>query len=253
MSPLVIAGIMFACILCGTVVGMAVARALPGHHLSGDSRDAVKQGLAMIATLTALVLGLLVATTKSSYDSQSAAVKELAANVVVVDRALGKYGPKAKEARELLHRFVSTTLEKMWPDGGGAPADVAPAEARVAGEALFDKVVALDPKTDAERLLKSRVLEILISLAQTRQRLLAQKESSIPLPFLFVLGFWLTILFASYGLLSPPNATVLVVLVVCMLSVAGAVFLVLELDRPFDGIMRISSAPLRAALSRLGE
>src|SRR5262249_17851561 len=97
------------------------------------------------------------------------------------------------------------------------------------------------------------VLEILISLAQTRQRLLAQKESSIPLPFLFVLGFWLTILFASYGLLSPPNATVLVVLVVCMLSVAGAVFLVLELDRPFDGIMRISSAPLRAALSRLGE
>jgi hypothetical protein len=243
---------MFACILCGTVIGMAVARALPGHHLSGDSRDAVKQGLAMIATLTALVLGLLVATTKSSYDSQSAAVHELAANVAVVDRALGKYGPETKEARELLHTFVSTTLEKMWP-ASGAPADVAPAEARVAGEALFDKVAALDPKTDAQRLLKSRVLEILISTAQTRQRLLAQKESSIPLPFLFVLGFWLTILFASYGLLSPPNATVLVVLVVCMISVAGAVFLVLELDRPFDGIMRISSAPLRAALSRLGE
>jgi hypothetical protein len=118
---------------------------------------------------------------------------------------------------------------------------------------VFDKVLVLEPKTDAQRLLKSRALEIVISMAQTRQRLMAQKESSIPLPFLLVLGFWLTILFACYGLLAPPNLTVVVILIVCMLSVSGALFLVLEMDKPFDGIMRVSSAPLRAALTRLGE
>jgi hypothetical protein len=230
---------------------MLIARALPGHHLSGDSRDAVKQGLAMIATLTALVLGLLVSSTKGTYDSQGAAVKDLAANVMLLDRVLDRYGPETKDARELLRKAVRITLEKMWPDGG-VSADVAPEEARVVGEALFDQISALDAKPGAQSLFKSRALEITISLAQTRQRLLAQKESSVPLPFLFVLGFWLSLLFACYGLLSPRNLTVVVVLIVCMLSVSAAVFLLLEMDRPFDGIMRVSSAPLRAALTRLG-
>jgi hypothetical protein len=207
----------------------------------------------MIATLTALVLGLLVATAKGVYDTQSAAVRELAANVGLLDRALVHYGPDANEARVLLRKFVNITLNSMWPEGGGSPADVAPAEARTVGESLFDNVSALDAKTDAQKLLKSRAQEIMITVAQTRQRLLAQKESSIPTVFLFVLGFWLTILFACYGLLSPRNLTVVVVLTVCMLSVAGAVFLVLELERPFDGIMRVSSAPLRDALSRMAQ
>jgi hypothetical protein len=239
---------------------MLVSRALPGHHLSGDSKDAVKQGLAMIATLTALVLGLLVATTKGTYDSQGAAVRELAVNVGLLDRALSRYAPKTDEDRERLREahkqlrtLVSVTREKMWPDSSGLPADVAPAEALASGGALFDNVSELDAKTDAQRLLKSKSLEFMVSLAQTRQRLFAQKESSIPLPFLLVLGFWLTILFACYGVLSPRNPTVVVVLTVCMLSVSAALFLVLELDRPFDGIMRVSDAPLRDALPRLKE
>jgi hypothetical protein len=181
----------------------AVGRALPGHHLSGDSKDSVKQGLALIATLTALVLGLLVATTKGTYDTQSTAVRELAANVVLLDRVLARYGPETKEARQLLVGGVRVLLEQMWPENSGQPANLTAADLRVAWEAFFDKVSALEPKTDGQRLLKSRALEITISLAQTRQRLLAQKESSIPLPFLLVLGFWLTILFGCFGLLAP--------------------------------------------------
>src|SRR5262249_16761555 len=144
------------------------------------------------------------------------------------------------------------TLERMWPDDVHN-VDVASPAARPAGETMFDLIAGLDAKTDGQRLLKSRALEISISLAQTRQRLLAQKESSIPTAFLVILAFWLTVLFTCYGVLSPPNPTVIVVLLVCMLSVSTAVFLVMELDRPFDGIMRVSSGPLRAALTRLGE
>src|SRR5262249_12080836 len=108
-------------------------------------------------------------------------------------------------------------------------------------------------KTDTQRLLKSRSLEIMISMAQTRQRLATQKESSIPLPFLLILGFWLTLLFTCYGLLAPRNLTVVVILVICTLSVSAALFLVLAMDRPFDGMIRVPSAPLRGALSQLGE
>jgi hypothetical protein len=253
MRPLAIACIIFACTLVGTLLGMWVGRAVPENHLSGDSKDSVKQALGLIATLTALVIGLLVAATKGTFDAQGAAVKELATNVALLDRVLNRYGRETKESRELLRTVVSVTLESMWPEGGGR-ADVVSAESRAAGEAMFDKIAALDAKNDAQRLLKTRALEISINLAQTRQRLLAQKESSIPAPFVIVLSFWLTILFTCYGMLAPRNLTVVVCLVVCMLSVSGALFLVLEMDRPFDGeIMRVSSAPLRGALSRMGD
>jgi hypothetical protein len=243
----------FACTLAGTVLGMLLQRVLPGHHLSGESKDSVKNGLALIATLTALVLGLLVATTKGTYDAQSAAVKELAANVALLDRALARYGPQTKECRELIPKVVRLMLEQMWPDASEQPAQLTGGDARLVGEALFDRIAELEPKTDVQRTLKSKALEIAINLAQTRQRMLAQKESSIPTPFLLVLGFWLTILFVCYGLLAPRNLTVFLVLIVCMLSVAGAVLLVLEMDRPFEGIIRVPSAPLREVLSRLGQ
>lgn len=250
MSSLAIAAIVFGCTLVGTLFGLFVGRALPAHHLSSDSKDAVKQGLALIATLTALVLGLLVATTKGTYDAQNAAVKEMAANVALLDRILTKYGPEANDARVSLSGVVKILLEQTWPEG--QPANLKADEVRISGDAMFDRITALQPKTEAQQLLKTRALEISISLAQTRQRLLAQKESSIPLPFLLVLGFWLTILFSCYGLLAPRNATVIVILIVCMISVAGAMFLVLEMDKPFDGIMRVSSTPLREAFSGIG-
>jgi hypothetical protein len=250
-SSLTIAGITFACILAGTLLGMVIQRTLPGHHLSGDSREAVKSGLALIATLTALVLGLLVATTKGTYDAQSAAVREMAANMALLDRVLEKYGSDAKPIRKLLPKVTRGVLANMWPTEDGPTAEQSLAEARAAGEAMFDQISALKPETDGQRVLQSRALELTIGLAQTRQRLLAQKESSIPVPFLVVLGFWLSVLFCSYGLLAPRNLTVSFVLIVCMLSVAGALFLVLEMDRPFDGMVRVSSAPVRDVLSRI--
>jgi hypothetical protein len=260
LSSLAIACIAFGCTLAGTLLGMFAQRALPRDHMSGESKEAVKLGLTLIATLTALVLGLLVATTKGTYDTQSAAVKELASNAVLLDRVLDRYGSETKEARsetkearEVIPSIVKTMLEHMWPENSSKPADLTTKEVRIAGDALFDKISALKPETDTQRLFKARAMEIMISGAQTRQRLITQKESSIPTPFLVVLGFWLTFLFTCYGLLAPRNVTVFLVLIVCMLSVAGALFIVLEMDRPFDGIMRVPSAPLREALSRLGE
>jgi hypothetical protein len=238
--------------LAGTILGMRAQRFLPSEHLSGESKDAVKSGLALIATLSALVLGLLVATTKGTYDTQSAAVKEFASNIALLDRVLDKYGTEADKARKLLPSLVKASLDHMWPENSARPVDQTASELRASGDALFDSVSALEPKNDAQRLLKSRALEIMIGMAQARQRMLAQKEDSIPTPFLVILSFWLTILFASYGLLAPRNATVFVVLVVCMISVAGALFLVLEMDRPFDGMIQVSDAPLREAHSRVG-
>src|SRR5262245_49682328 len=253
MSPLMVASVIFACVLGGALLAMLIGRALPEHHLRPESKEAVKFALALVATLAALVLGLLIAAAKGTYDTQRSAVAQLAADVLLLDRALALYGPETKEAQELLRRGATVTLNRLWPEDDAQPANLTPGEAREVLEAFYGKVAALTPRNEAQRSLRARALEITTNLAQTRLRMFAQRESSIPVPFLVVLVFWLVLLFAGYALLAPRNATVIAALFVCALAVSGAVFLILELDRPFEGVMRVSSTPLRDAISQIGK
>jgi hypothetical protein len=252
MSSLEISAIVLACVFGGAFLAMLVGRLLPEHHLQPDSKDTLKQGLALIATLSALVLGLLIAAAKGTYDTQSSAIKEMAADVLLLDRVLTRYGPEAQEERDLLRRSVTLILDRLWPETNGSSANLTPGEARTQAEMFYEKLLGLSPKNDTQRALKARALDISNDLEKTRLRLFAQKESSIPLPFLVVLVFWLTIIFVSFGLFAPANATVVFTLFVCALSVSGAIFLILELDRPFGGLIQVSSAPLRDALVQLG-
>ncbi len=252
MSSLVIAGLVFVGVFASALIAMRLGRRLPESHTSSESKDVVKLGLGVMATLSALVLGLLVASAKGTFDAQSGSVKQMAANVLLLDRLLARYGPETKEARELFQQAVTTVADSLWPTDGASKATLTPGAALAQFEAFYDRVGALKPKTDAQADIKGRVLSLANDLGQTRLRLAAQKDSSIPLPFLAVLVFWLVVLFAGYGLLAPNNTTVVLVLAVCALSISTALFLILELDRPFDGVVRISSAPFRDALSLLG-
>jgi hypothetical protein len=119
-------------------------------------------------------------------------------------------------------------------------------------EVVFDRVQELGPRTEAQHVLQSQAESIMINFGQARLLLFAQSGSSISTPFLVVVVFWLTVLFVSFGLFAPGNATALATLFVSAISVAAALFLILELDRPFSGVIQISSAPMRNALSALG-
>jgi len=252
MSSFTTAMVMFGCVLASSAVAMLIALRLPGHHLTGESKDAVKLGLGVIATLTALVLGLLVAAAKGTYDAQTSTVRDAAAQLGQLDRILARYGPEAKDARAQLRKLTQAVLEQLWPHDH-ARDDFSGGESKVHGEAFFDAVAALQPQTDSQRLLKARAQEMTIGLGQLRQRLVVAGDSSIPTALLVVLGFWQAILFAGFGLLAPRNPTAIGVLVICMISVAMSLFLVLELDRPFDGMIRISDGPVRLVLSHMGE
>jgi hypothetical protein len=243
--------IVFVCVFGGALLGIYLRAALPAHHLNTDSRDLVKLGTGLIATMAALVLGLLVASAKSSYDAQSHELVELSAHVVLLDRLMAHYGPETGEARALLRRGVERALAKIWPEDRSQAVELAPSAAGV--EVFYDKILELAPQNDVQRSLQVDAARVALDLGQTRWLLFEQRGSSIPMPFLVVLVFWLTIIFISFGLFAPRNATVIAVLFVCALSVAGAIFMILELDRPFEGLIRISSAPLRSALTHLGQ
>jgi hypothetical protein len=237
----VVGWIVFACVFGSALIGMGLRRVLPEHHLSSESKDVVKLGIALIATMTALVLSLLLSSAKSSFDERNAEFAQMAGNIVLLDRLLAHYGPEAKPARQSLRAIVEAALAQVWPDEHFRPAELAPASA--APETIYEMIQALSPQGETQRSLQAQALATATGLAQARWLLFAQaSQSPIPLPFLVVLVFWLCIIFASFGLYAPANPTVVATLGVCAPSVAGAIFLILELALPFVGVIRVSSA-----------
>jgi hypothetical protein len=251
-DSLTIAGIVFGCAFGGALFGIALRRVLPEPHLSSESKDVVKMGTGLLATLAALVLGLLIASAKSSFDGQRSGLQQLSTNIILLDRSLQYYGPETKEIRERLRGTVSLVLDLHWPLNGTRATGFDASEISEKAGAVYAAIRDLSPRTDAQKAIQSQALQISFDLARTRWLLSQGEDSSIPTPFLVVLVFWLTVLFVTFGLFSPCNATVLVILVICALSVAGAIFLIVELDRPLHGLIQISSKPLRDALVQLG-
>lgn len=251
MSPIAISVIVFACLFLGAVVGMCLRSMLPEHHLTGETKDAIKLGTGLIATMAALLLGLLVASAKGSYDDEKQELTQMAAKINFLDRTLARYGPETRNVRDGLRSALSNAIDHMWPPEGSEPAQLDPAAS--SGEALLDALHHLSPQNEEQTALKSQALGLATEIGQMRWLLFAQKDSSISTPMLVVVVFWLTTIFVSFGLFAPFNATVIFTQFLCALSIAGAIFLVLELDRPFGGLIQISGAPMRTTLEHLGK
>jgi Protein of unknown function (DUF4239) len=246
-KPLTISLIIFACVFGGAPLGMAFRRIIPEYHFDSEAKDVIKLGLGLVITMNALVLGLLISTAKSAYDSKRAQVAELAADALLADRSLALYGPETKEARISLQELVSSLMEQMKSMHDNGP-QKQPAEWKANATDFYQTVRKLTPRGDEQAALKAEVLRISLEVARIRATALTRDASSIPRLFLVVLVFWLVILFIGFGLFAPPNFTVLAALCICAFSVAAALFLVIDMDEAFSGIMRISNEPLRNAL-----
>jgi len=244
--------ITLVCVCCGAALGMLLQRILPEHHLSDASKDVVKLVSGLIATLSALVLGLLVASSKNSFDAVNDAFKDGAARVILVDRVLAQYGPEAKDSRDLIRIAVAQRIQTLFPDEVGSAAAVDALRGSAALESVQAKVRALAPANDIQRELQSRALQVLGDLAQARWLGFERTETSTPPAFLVVLVTWLAVMFASFGLFAPRHATAIVTLFVGALAVSTAIFLIEEMNRPLDGVIAVSSAPMRHALDLLG-
>jgi hypothetical protein len=251
-NPIGTALITFACAYGGALAGTFVRSSLPPAHLSKESQDVVRLGIGLVATMTALLLGLVTASARSTFDSTDAAVRNGAADILALDRILARYGPETKPIRDTLRTAVAARVEAIWPSsgvGGGLNDDGAISSP---AENIEQQILALTPQTPSQRWLQDQGLKLAEGVLRTRWLVLGRSDGSVPFPFIVVVIFWLTVTFASFGLYAPRNLTVLIVLGVSAISVAAAVFLILELDGPFDGLIKISSGPLRFALARLG-
>lgn len=250
MSPLAISLIAFVLVFAGALIGMYVRSVLPEGHLQEDVKDIVRLSTGLIGTIAALVLGLLIASAKSSYDARNTQIKQITSNIILLDALLEQYGPDARNLRVILRGAIDPMADRVWNEGSSDKS--APFAATSQALAFVKKVQELEPNNEAKRALQARVINAIADLSQSRLALFAQAHDSIPAPFLAILIFWLAIIFVSFGLFVQATRIVIVTFVVGALSVSGAIFLILEMDRPFAGLLQISSEPLRHALAPLG-
>jgi hypothetical protein len=241
----------FVIMLCGAAAGAGLHRILPQNHLNDHSKDIVRLGSALIATISALVLGLLITSAKNTYDLQRNEVRQITARLVLTDSLLMRYGPEASTARELLRQSITPMISRIWGQRAVASATGAPFQPSLEGSLVYQAIEQLPEQNAVHRTLKLQALQTITSVTEQRILLFEQSDAGLPVPLLIVLIFWLTILLASFTLFSPLNPTSVVALLIIALSAAGAIFLILQMNTPFTGVMQVPSAPLHDALGVL--
>jgi hypothetical protein len=250
MSPAVLSCAIFVLTLGGIVLGALLRTTLPQHHLSKESQDVVRLGAGLVATIAALVLGLLIAAAKGSFDTKSGQVRQVTADIILIDALLEQYGPEALPIRVEMRKVIGPLADRLWHEKPAAAA--APFAINANAESVYIAIQALSPRDDLQRSLQARAAQISTDLAQTRLLLFVESDSAIPAPFIAILAFWLIIIFASFSMFAALNVTVFTFLSMFALSASCAIFLILELSEPFTGLLMIPSTPLRNALATLG-
>ena len=248
-------------VLVGSVVAVCVFGAgmgvlyfhplLPAPHRTKDTQETVRLGIAMLSVLSSLVLGLLIASAKGSWDSTDGAVRAYAGQLVLLDETLRDYGDEALEARGLLRDYTRRMMADMWPAGDERTASVRDIETAELLETLRERIRALPPRDDGAKWLLEQGLGTHAELTRQRWRLLAQTGPAVRPIVLVILVSWIMAIFASFGLNAPRNATVIAAFLVCSLAIGGSVFLILEMDTPFEGVLSVSDEPMRLALHHM--
>ncbi|TAJ97248.1 MAG: DUF4239 domain-containing protein [Reyranella sp.] len=247
MSPIQFAAVAFVCIIASAIAGALLRSRLPEHHVSGDSKDVIKLSIALVATMSALVLALLFASTRTSFERTSGLVSRLTADISELDRVLKHYGPEAQPIRTALRAEIQPMIDSIWREEAanrGTGSD----EAKTPEEEVLFMLQDLQPANSKQRALQARAIQVSSDLAQTQLALFAQPTDSISNTFLVVLILWLMFIFGIFSMTSPPNPTLFVVMALCILSASAAFYLILELGLPFGGLMQLSNEPLRNAL-----
>jgi len=242
-------GVIIVATLFGTaLLAMAAARLLPADHLSPETKNVVSVSAAIVGTLSALVVGLLISTSSASYTGKSQEVIQISANVITLDRMLRRYGPETQDIRVLLNRYAAAELQDLFPTDPNQTINLENNRTIAVLEGLQDKILALTPANDMQRWLQPQALQLIGTMMAARWQLGQEGVSETPLPLLVLVMFWFIIIFASFGLFAPRNMTAIATIFLCSVAIGGAIRMTTELQRPFGGLIRVSSTPLTQAL-----
>ena len=249
MHSLVVSFVVFLLVFIGATVGMRLRRALPLDHLGADTKDTMRLAIGLVVTMTSLVLGMLVSSGKTFYEGQKNVVAQMSSDIILLDNLLESFGPESKDLRVQLRHTLEDSIDRIWPNKDSQLSELKPKDFSRNINAQVDVLV---PKNATEASAKAQIVTTVQGLKKTYWLMfLNSEQTSVSIPLLMVVTFWLVTIFISFGIFAPPNSTVMLTLLICALAVSAAIFIIMDLYSPFSGVMRISPVALRDALSQM--
>jgi hypothetical protein len=240
-----------ACVFAGGIVGLNLHRFLPGTHLTKETREVIVLATGMLSVLASLVLGLLIATAKNTFDTTDHSIRTYAAEIALLNETLRDYGEQASRPRDELHQYTEQVLRNFWPKNAKPPSRLDSDKAGIFLEHVREDIRALKPVDDGQKWLMGQALDISANLLRQRWLLIEQYGPGIHGVVLVILVSWIVAIFVSFGLNAPRNGTVVAAFLVCSIAIGGSIFLMLEMDRPLSGVIRISSWPVENVLAHM--
>jgi fumarate reductase subunit D len=255
------AGIVLLVLVASSALGLIVQPYLSEHHRSRETMELVRLVVAMLVTFTALVLGMLTTSVKSSFDKADSGMKGFAAELIQLDESLRQYGGEAASAREQLRNYTAAVIASIWFEEVTPPSNYYPkglphgmSESLALGDKLNQvglMIRQLEPQDAMHRQLVADCIQRFNRVTERRWQLIEDAGGVISVPFASVVILWLAIVFASFGLNAPRNALVCVTISIAAVSIASVIYLILDLDSPFTGVIAVSSHAMRGALAHL--
>ncbi|WP_264046443.1 bestrophin-like domain [Methylobacterium flocculans] len=248
MTPIFVSSLAFCSIFLGALGGVWIARRLPAPHLTTETRTAISVSMAVVGTLAALVLSHMLSNAGASFTLRTKAVQTLAVDLIKLDRALQRYGSETAGIREDIHVYARAKVAELSTtasDGGVGLENLHRLES------ISDRIVDLHPTDERAHRVQAQALRLVDEMTDARWLLVERNSLAVPLPFLVLMIFWLSLLFASFGLFAPRNTTVIAALLLCALAISGGILMILELGAPTRGFIRPSVAPMATAVEEL--
>ena len=239
------------CVFTGSLLGLHLHRFLPRTHLTKETQDVVRLGTGMVSVLASLVLGLLIATAKTSYDNTNHSIRAFAAEIALLNETLRDYGTGGAPARDALRDYTLKVLHDRWPTDRSQVPLIEDPSAGIILEHVRALIRDLKPVDAGQKWLQGQALDINVSLLRQRWLLIEQAGQSVSGTVLSILVSWIVAIFVSFGLNAPRNGTVVAAFFLCSMAIGGSIFLILEMDRPLNGIVRISSWPVENVLGAM--
>jgi Protein of unknown function (DUF4239) len=258
------AALVLLLLIGGSALGLTVRPFLAERHRSRETTDVVQLVVTMLVTFAALVLGLLTNSVKASFDGVDNDLRSFAIQLIQLDRSMRQYGGETDPARALLRAYTAAAIATTWKDEPKPAGDYYPKQAppvspdSIESTSLGDMLArlegdlrGLEPNDPRHRHIALTALNQYELLMRTRWKVIEEAHSSISTPFFAVLAFWLFIVFASFGLSAPRNLLSYLTILLGALSIASAIYVILDLDTPFTGVFMVSSQPMRDALAEM--
>ncbi len=239
-------------VFCAGIIGLSLRARLPEKHSPDRAAGMIGAMTGLMSLLLALVLGTFAGSAYGLYSTQKAELETLAARLMQLDSALEVYGPETQPAREGLRKVLRRTYDDIWSNGVPARSGAVVTDILSGVRALDQYVLTLTPRTDAQRQAFFSASGAVTDINRNQLLMALQISGGIPWPMLTIVVCWSILMFCGYGLVSPANGTVVTALALGAITIASAIFMIIELSDPYSGTFKLSARPIQETIEALG-